>query len=323
MQGWIRQVVVLSLATSFSVFGCETSSDHRGTGDFDYGDLPTSKADSPNATNDADWLLPEGETRESMEALGANVEYAEVMNAAVDAGWVDPPFRSAELPDDSNFRLLDEAIYGKLTEAAIQAAVASQLDSPAPGPGDLYAIGILVFKMVQVLGLVIPDVEPEKCAEPVTYTCGVPECVDIDPAADPQECSDRHTTMKQFEQDIINAGKVSCAYDITAVKNMGDQHIRLVCEEIRDILQANDYLGQLRHHVGECYPNGGLGPMGNSDLGHQRFWCGVVNRAVTCANRYYDFDCQDRLGQQWVDDLAVEYLGGDPFGCDSIDSNKC
>lgn len=326
MQGWIRQVAAFSLASSFVVFGCETSSGHRGTGDFDYADLPTSKADSPNAIDESDWVLPPGETRESMEALAADVNYAEVMNIAVDVGWIDPPFRSAEAPDDVGFRLLDEALYGKLTETAVKAGVVSQLDSPAPGPGDAVAIGILVVGLAQVLGIIIAgsgQAEPEKCAEPITYTCGVPDCVDIDPNADAAECRDRHDIMKWFESEIATQGKSRCSYEYSAVLKMDDFMKRGICEEVRDILQNVDHLARLRHDVGDCYPNGEIGPMGNSDYGHQTAWCNTVNRAVNCAKNYYDFDCQDLLGQQWADDLAYDYLGEDPFDCKSIDPNKC
>src|SRR5215212_5228458 len=80
--------------------------------------------------------------RAALQEIG----YDKIMRLALEEKWIDdtPPSAANVLAQGA------EAIgfVGVFTRYAVAAGVASQVDSPAPGPGDVVAVGILVIGLV-------------------------------------------------------------------------------------------------------------------------------------------------------------------------------
>jgi hypothetical protein len=94
---------------------------------------------------DADRATAEQLGREVVEAIG----YEELIEIARRAGFVTTKKVKRAQRNDSSKLAMDGAAAGVFVEVyskyAVAAGVASQVDSPLPGPGDLVGIGILVI----------------------------------------------------------------------------------------------------------------------------------------------------------------------------------
>ena len=97
----------------------------------------------------------------TIDAIG----YEEIMRSAEAAGWVErvrvEQSQSAaakrfigDVPPSTK-AIVEEAFRLVMTKTAPVALVASQVDTPAPGPGDLVAVGIFAVSLVAVGGISI------------------------------------------------------------------------------------------------------------------------------------------------------------------------
>ena len=112
----------------------------------------TSKNKKPN---DLDECIAEGIGKEALQTVG----YEKIMAMALEAGLVQNNGNNRSSKDiqgkfqNSETRIFRQAVadptfWGTFAPYAVSAGVASQVDSPAPGPGDLVALGILAVGLV-------------------------------------------------------------------------------------------------------------------------------------------------------------------------------
>ncbi len=90
--------------------------------------------------------------REALDTMG----YEEVIARALAAGLLRAPDAPDDTPAGSSpapevQRQAAEGFWAVFTRYAVAAGVSSQVDSPAPGPGDVVAVGILVFGLFAAL----------------------------------------------------------------------------------------------------------------------------------------------------------------------------
>ncbi|MBK9266738.1 MAG: hypothetical protein IPM54_44000 [Polyangiaceae bacterium] len=121
----------------------------------------------------------------AIDSLG----YEKIMTRAEDMGWVetvaveqalsvaDKRFIADGPPPSS--AVVEAAFKRVMTRAAPAALLASQADSPAPGPGDLVALGILAAGLVAVGGITVYELVT---APPAAATTAAPAPA---PAAQP------------------------------------------------------------------------------------------------------------------------------------------
>lgn len=206
------RIRLFSLLLAFAVAApaCESAED--GQEEFDYADLEDAgKADSAGVML-SHWRRPTNVSDQALAEHAQRFDYAQIMNQAVAAGYVNPPWRSAELDEDELDESWDEEAEaeeyaedgeikvglrwnaGVMTSYATSAGIVSQLDTPAPGPGDLVAIGILAVGLGHAL-LSSPSVpqtaECQPCALPANDP--EPDRVDCVPPSQPHwPCAGDH-----------------------------------------------------------------------------------------------------------------------------------
>lgn len=88
--------------------------------------------------------------REALEKLG----YERIMELAEQAGFVNRKPASELAQANKGMLAMDGAAAGRVfvrvfTKRAVAAGITSQLDSPAPGPADAVAVGILVLGLIE------------------------------------------------------------------------------------------------------------------------------------------------------------------------------
>lgn len=150
----------VSVSLTFAGCAAEDGSVEEGS----YEELEDiAKADGANSVIASHWRAPAGYTLADLEYAGQQLQYAAIMNEGVARGFVQPPWRSGELDpeqldeDAPDFELDEpESIShrfnaGVMTSYAATAGIVSQLDTPAPGPGDLVAIAILAWGLGHAL----------------------------------------------------------------------------------------------------------------------------------------------------------------------------
>ncbi|MBK6922307.1 MAG: hypothetical protein IPH07_33255 [Deltaproteobacteria bacterium] len=183
-------------------------------------------------------------------------------------------------------------------------AVAGLVGGIASCEGDALAEAGSALQAVLSVGS-IPTYKVEASGTTETKRCGIP--VDVPLSGDQADCDQRHSTMKQFEQNEPH----SCDIDIGNVGNDAAS-IAAACSEIRKNFDNAAKLADLRLDVGRaCYENGDKGPMGNSDFGHQFAWCSVhkaMQRCVTQANHA-------KLKCDLTQTMAQHFL---PAGCENV-----
>jgi len=102
--------------------------------------------------------------RAALRELG----YEKIMQITLEAGWIwYPP------PQSGNALGQAEAAWPLFTRYAVSAGVVSQVDSPAPGPADVVALGILVIGLVHA-GLVAASIVSAAEDAPITGPTAAP-----------------------------------------------------------------------------------------------------------------------------------------------------
>lgn len=133
---------------------------------------PARASESPPATPD---VPPDEAARIGREAL-ASMGYEEVIARAVAAGLLRSAGSSeeTELSATADPGVIRRQFAEVFTRYAVAAGIASQVDSPAPGPGDVVAIGILVVGLVAATAAVMST--PARLCPP----CPAPPAPEID-----------------------------------------------------------------------------------------------------------------------------------------------
>ena len=98
---------------------------------------------------DADPYFAEQVGREALAKIG----YLPLMNLARQAGWVTTKILVSPPGNNGALLAMDGAVTARgfievFSKYAVAAGVASQADSPLPGPGDAVAIGIVVIGLI-------------------------------------------------------------------------------------------------------------------------------------------------------------------------------
>lgn len=125
---------------------------------------------------DLDYSIAAAIGNEALQTFG----YEEIINLATKAGLLERRTQSTETLierksdgyDDRIFRQAEAATFGGVfTRYAVAAGIASQVDSPAPGPGDVIALGILVAGLAAATYTVLSrdscDIQLVNCLENV------------------------------------------------------------------------------------------------------------------------------------------------------------
>ncbi|MBC8068363.1 MAG: hypothetical protein IAG13_08525, partial [Deltaproteobacteria bacterium] len=134
----------------------------------------------------------------------------------------------------------------------------------------------------------IPTYEVEAAPATNAKKCGVPTVVPL--TGEAQQCTELHDDMKAFE----TSNAYACNLDIGNIANDAAS-IAAACDEIRARFDNAATLADKRLAIGEaCYDNGYLGPMGNSDYGHQVAWCSVHGAMQKCVEqaRHAKLNCE-------------------------------
>jgi len=210
----------LLLAVSVAAPACEGGRDSSEA--FDYADLEGGgKADGTGVVL-WHWRRPANITDQTLAQHARHFDYAQLMNQAVAAGYVNPPWRTADFEgDEMDSEMGSSSGYGDgegeggadaepaadgeiqvgfrwnagvMTRYATTAGIVSQMDTPAPGPGDLVAIGILALGLGHAL-ISSPSVPQTAECQPCVAPANDPEPdrVDCVPPSQPHwPCAGDH-----------------------------------------------------------------------------------------------------------------------------------
>ena len=132
------------------------------------------------------------------------------------------------------------------------------------------------------------DADADEDTDAKALRCGIPENVDRS-NPDDAHCEDLHDQMKAYEGSNPN----SCANISTTAHHTWDAtKIQSTCNELATRHDAAGVAADKRWQVGdECYQNGKIGPMGNSDFVHQQTWCRRKQQQAKCIKKMRDLKC--------------------------------
>ena len=145
--------------------------------------------------------------------------------------------------------------------------------------GDAFAEATDAIDVLLSTGTLPTFVVQDGESDVIAMKCGVP--VKVPPSGDEAQCKMLHDDMKDFASSHAH----HCDIDVGAVGN-DPAAVEAACADIRRRFENAAEVAERRLEIGErCYDNGNLGPMGNSDYGHQVQWCSVHRAMEKCVEQ--------------------------------------
>ena len=141
--------------------------------------------------------------------------------------------------------------------------------------------------------------------------CGVPRNLPEPPPEKQQKCKDMWANMDAYRKSVSWGCK---SINVQGVNKTDDAAVEAACQALRDGFDKASELSRLKHEIGEeCHPNGKRGPMGNSNLGHQRNWCEIQRARLKCTEK-----ARQLLVCNEPEEMSLFYP---PAGCENLIEN--